>query len=413
VRVEEALGDTRVVVVLGARQVGKSTLVQRIADSRGAMPVLTFDDQATRVAAGQDPTGFVADLPTPVVIDEVQRVPDVLLAIKQGVDDDPRPGQFLLTGSANILTAPTIADALTGRAEYVRLHPFSQGELRGHLESFIPTLFDGSFPQRSNAPVGRKAYAALLTAGGYPEAVRRQAHRRVRFFDSYLDTIMQRDLRSVAALTDSANVRRLLQALASVSASEVNFERLSRSIGLANNTLRSHADLLETLFLIRRLPPWSGNLFSRAIKAPKAYVADTGLLAYLIGADERRVENDPGLGGALFETFAAMELVRQADRHAEPVTLYHYRDRDQREVDIVIERRDGSIIAVEVKAAASVTGSDLRGLRYLRERLGDRFIAGAVLYTGPNTVPFGDRLAAVPLSGLWTPATSARPNRSR
>lgn len=401
-RVEEALGDTRVVVVLGARQVGKSTLVQKIADERGAMPVLTFDDQATRAAAGQDPTGFVADLPTPIVIDEVQRVPDVLLAIKQRVDDDPRPGQFLLTGSANILTAPKIADALTGRAEYVRLHPFSQGELRGRLESFIPTLFDGSFPQLNSAPIGRKAYAAIVAAGGYPEAVRRQAHRRVRFFDSYLDTIMQRDLRSIAAVADSANVRRLLQALASISASEINFERLSRSLGLANNTLRSHADLLETLFIIRRLPPWSGNLFSRAIKAPKAYIADAGLLTYLVGGDERRIEKDPDIGGSVFETFAAMELIRQADWEDDPVNLYHYRDRDQREVDSVIERRDGSVIAVEVKAAASVSGSDLRGLRYLRDKLGERFIGGAVLYTGPNTVPFGDRLAAVPLCGLWT-----------
>jgi uncharacterized protein len=401
VRVDEALADTRVVVVLGARQVGKSTLVQRIAREGAGMPVLTFDDQATRAAAQQDPTGFVADLSVPTVIDEVQRVPDVLLAIKQRVDDDPRPGQFLLTGSANILTAPRIADALTGRAEYLRLHPFSQGERRGQQESFIRLLFDGSFPHLSGESTGRKAYAPIVAAGGYPEAVRRQPHRRVRFFESYLDTIMKRDLRSISALSDSANVRRLLQAVASVSAGELNFEALSRRLGLANNTLRSYADLLETLFLIKRLPPWSGNLFARAIRAPKAYIADTGLLTHLVGGDERRVEKDLNLGGMLFETFAAMELMRQADWQRDPVAVYHYRDRDRREVDVVLERRDGRIVGVEVKAAASVTASDLRGLRYLRDRLGDRFAAGAVIYTGPNTVPFGDRLAAVPLSGLW------------
>jgi uncharacterized protein len=400
-RVLEALDDTRVVVVLGARQVGKSTLVQGIA-RHDRMPVITFDDQAARAAAQQDPTGFVADLRTPVVIDEVQRVPDVLLAVKQRVDEDPTPGQFLLTGSANILTAPRIADALTGRAEYVRLHPFSQGELHGCRESFVSTLFAGAFPQLSGEPAGRRPYAPLIAAGGYPEAVRRRPQRRVRFFDSYLDTIMQRDLRSIAALADSANARRLLQALASVSANEVNFESLSRSLGLANNTLRSYADLLETLFLITRLQAWSGNLFSRAIRAPKAYIADAGLLTYLLGADERRLENDLDLGGSLFESFAAMELVRQADALDDPVTLYHYRDRDRREVDVIIERRDGSILGVEVKAAASVGRSDLRGLRYLRDRIGDRFVAGVVLYTGPNTVPFGDRLAAVPLSGLWS-----------
>lgn len=195
---------------------------------------------------------------------------------------------------------------------------------------------------------------------------------------------------------------RLLQAVAAVSAAELNFEQLSRSLGLANNTLRSYADLLETLFLIKRLPPWSGNLFSRAIKAPKAYIADPGLLTYLIGGDERRIEKDLNLGGPLFETFVAMELVRQADWQEDPVVLYHYRDRDRREVDVIIERRDGSIVGIEVKAAASVTDSDLRGLRYLRDNLGHRFIAGAVIYTGPNTVPFGDRLVAIPLSGLWT-----------
>lgn len=402
VRVEEALDDTRVVVVLGARQVGKSTLVQSVAGGRDGMAVLTFDDQATRRAAQADPTGFVADLETPVVIDEVQRAPDALLAIKQRVDEDPRPGQFLLTGSANILTAPRIADALTGRAEYVRLHPFSQGELRRQRETLLPTLFDGAFPQLNGEPSGRKTYAPILAAGGYPEAVRRQARRRVRFFESYLDTIMQRDLRSIATLADGANARRLLHALAAISASEINFEALSRDLGLANNTLRSYADLLETLFLITRLPPWSGNLFARAIKAPKSYISDSGLLTHLLGADERRIQHDLDLGGAFFETFAAMELVRQADWQDDPLTVYHYRDRDRREVDLVIERRDGTIIGIEVTAAASVNAADLRGLRYLRDRLGERFVAGALLYTGPNTIPYGERLAAVPLAALWT-----------
>jgi uncharacterized protein len=373
-----------VVVVLGARQVGKSTLVEQIARERGDLTLRTFDDQATRTTAEQDPTGFVADLSTPAAIDEVQRVPDVLLAIKQRVDRDPAPGQFLLTGSANILTAPKIADALTGRAEYVRLHPFTQGELRGRRESFIPTLFAATFPQLSGQPIGRTAYAPIIAAGGYPEAVRRTPGRRVRFFGSYLATIMERDLRSIAALADGANARRLLQAIAAVSASELNFQALSRDLGLANNTLRSYADLLETLFLIKRIPPWSGNLFARAIKAPKAYIADPSLLTYLAGANGRRIETDLPLDGSLFETFAATELRRQADTEDDPVQLYHYRDRDQREVDLIIEHRDGSIIAIEVKAAASINTRDTRGLNYLRDKLGPRFIARALLYTSPE-----------------------------
>lgn len=400
-RVDAALGDTRVVVLLGARQVGKSTLVDQIARERGNFVLRTFDDQATREAAQQDPTGFIAGLATPAAIDQVQRVPDVLLAIKQRVDRDRAAGQFLLTGSANILTAPRIADALTGRAEYVRLHPFTQGELRGTRETFIATLFAGQFPQLSDRPIGRGAYAPIIAAGGYPEAIQRTPGRRVRFFESYLATIMERDLRSIAALSDGANARRLLQAIATVSASELNFQGLSRDLGLANNTLRSYADLLETLFLIKRIVPWSGNLFTRAIKAPKAYVADPGLLAYLVGANEQRIATDLPLGGSLFETFAASELLRQADAEDDPVQLHHYRDRDQREVDLIIERRDGSVIAIEVKAAASINARDTRGLSYLRDKLGTRFIAGALLYTGPNTLPAGDRIAAIPLSGLW------------
>jgi predicted AAA+ superfamily ATPase len=401
-RVEDALADTRVVVVLGARQVGKSTLVGQIVAARGSATIRTFDDQATRETAAADPTGFVAGLGTPVAIDEVQRVPDVLLAIKQRVDHDLAPGQFLLTGSANILTAPRIADALTGRAEYVRLHPFTQGEIRGRRETFISTLFAGAFPRLAEQRVGRSAYAPIITGGGYPEALQRAGGRRVRFFGSYLTTIMERDLRSIAALSDGANVQRLLAAIAAVSASELNFQALSRDLGLANNTLRSYADLLETLFLIKRIPPWSGNLFTRAIKSPKAYVADPGLLSYLIRADETRVEHDLQLGGMLFETFAATELLRQADAQDDPVQLYHYRDRDQREVDLIIERRDGTIIAIEIKAAASINPRDSRGLRYLRDNLGDRFVAGAILYTGASTIPLGDRLAAVPLTGLWS-----------
>jgi predicted AAA+ superfamily ATPase len=398
----EALGDTRVVVVLGARQVGKSTLVAQIAaHDRPGAAVLTLDDHATRQAALDDPTGFVADLATPVVLDEAQRVPDLLLAIKQRVDEDQRPGQFLLTGSANILTAPRIADALTGRAEYYRLWPFTQGELRGVRESFIEGLFAGVFPRVTDAPVGRRPLAPILVTGGYPTAQSRTGRRRARFFESYLDTIFQRDLSSLARVHEQANVRRLLDALASVSGSPINYQGLSRDLGIAVSTLRPHVDLLETLFLIRRLPPWHNNLLSRVVKAPKVHLTDSGLLAHLIGADETKLARDGRVTGMLFETFAVTEILRQAEWQPESVRLYHHRDRDGREVDLILERRDGTVVGVEAKAAASVGPADLRGLRQVRDALGDRFKAGVLLYMGANTLPFGDRLAAVPLSGLW------------
>jgi uncharacterized protein len=397
----EALDDTRVVVVLGARQVGKSTLVQAVATRDRRATVLTLDDQATRDAATADPTGFVAGLSTPVVVDEVQRAPDLLLAIKARVDRDPAPGQFLLTGSANILTAPRIADALTGRAEYLRLAPFSQGELRGTRESFVPLLFDGRWPQVSGAGVGRVAYAEMVARGGYPAVVDRTDARRARFFDSYVDTIVQRDLSTIARVHDQANVRRLLSAIASTSASLLNFDSLGRDLALPANTLRSHAALLDTLFLTTRLEAWSANLLSRVVKTPKVYITDSGLLCHLVGADAARFADDGSIAGPAFETFVAMELRRQIAWQDNAPRLFHYRDRDGREVDLVLERRDGSVAAVEVKAAASASSRDFRGLRYLRDKLGPRFKAGVLLYTGEHTVPFEDRLAAVPVSGLW------------
>lgn len=397
----EALDDTRVVVVLGARQVGKSTLVQQIATSDRPAQLLTLDDQATRQAAIDDPTGFVAGLAPPVVIDEVQRAPELLPAIKMRVDQHQDPGQFLLTGSANVLTAPRIADALTGRAEYLRLTPFSQGELIGAPETFVAALFQGRWPQITSNDVGRAAFADRIVTGGYPAVLRRSAARRERFFSSYIDTIIERDLTTIAQVQDSANVRSLLSALASTSSSLLNVDGLARDLALASNTVRTHAALLQTLFLIQRAPAWSSNLLSRVVKAPKTYVADTGLLCHLIAADEQRLAEDSTVAGLVFETFVATEIARQIAWQGNAPRQYHYRDRDGREVDIILERRDGAVVAIEVKSAASASSSDFRGLRHLRDRLGDRFKAGVLLYTGPSTVPFGDRLAAVPLGGLW------------
>ena len=411
-RVLDALADTRVVAVLGARQVGKSTLVETIAKDEHPAAILTLDDQATRAAAVGDPTGFVAGLEPPVVIDEVQRAPDVLLAIKAQVDRDPTPGQFLLTGSANLLTAPAIADALTGRIEYLHLFPFTQGELRSVPDTFLDVMFAGDWPRVAGAPIGRGAYADVVAAGGYPAAVSRSESRRARFFESYVEALMQRDLSSIARVQDQANVRRLLTGVASTSASLLNFDSLSRDLGIAANTLRAHAALLETLFLITTLGAWSHNLLSRVVKTPKAYVSDSGLLCFLIGADAQRLAEDGTVAGAVFETFVAMELLRQSAWQENRPRLFHYRDRDGREVDLVLERRDGSVIGVEVKTAASVDGRDFRGLRYLRDKLGERFKAGVVIYTGETTVPFEDRLAAVPLSGLWAPGASIYAPRS-
>ena len=395
--------DTRVVVILGARQVGKSTLLEQVAATEKAdRRILTFDDQAIRAAATADPAGFIAGLRTPVALDEVQRVPEVMTEIKLRVDRDQSPGQFTITGSANLLEMKQVRKSLAGRAEYLRLHPFSQGEVNGRQERFVPDLALGHFPEIVDAPVGRPAYADLLAKGGYPEAQLRAPNRRARFFQSYIDGIMDKDLATLGDVADRALVARLLSAIGATSAAELNVERLSRTMGAPATTLRRHVELLETLFLIKRLPAWSNNLLARSIKRPKVHVADTGLLAYLVGADAVRIADDPDLGGMFFETFAAMELDRQISWLEDRPQLFHFRDREQREVDLVMAHRDGSVSAVEVKSAATVYERDFRGLAFLRDKLGQAFKAGALPYTGANTVAFGDRLAAVPISGLWS-----------
>lgn len=400
--VAAALEDTRVIVILGARQVGKSTLISQLERVEGRKrEILTLDNQAVRAAAIADPAGFMAGLDLPVAIDEIQRAPELMTEIKLRVDADESPGQVVLTGSANLLEMRQVKETLAGRAEYIRLFPFSQGELNGQHESFIPRLAAGEFPEVKGAPVGRRHHAQMLATGGFPEAQHRNAPRRARFFESYLDGVMEKDSIALGDISEPAAVTRLLRAVGAISSSELNIDMLSSSTATPASTIRRRVDLLETLFLIKRIPAWGSNLLSRAIKRPKIHVIDTGLLAYLVSADETRIENELDLGGMFYESFVAMELQKQASWQDDRPELFHFRDRDGREVDLVLEFRDGSVIAIEVKSSATVHEHDFRGLNHLREKLGSQFKAGALVYSGADTVKFGDRLAAVPISGLW------------
>ena len=402
--VVEALAEARAVCVLGARQVGKSTLVRAIAHHEHPAQVITLDDESTRRAAREDPTGFVARLSGPTVIDEIQRVPGLLLAIKQRVDNDQTAGQFLLTGSANILTLPTVQDALPGRVEYVSLWPFSQGELIGRRESFIDDVFDGRLPEVVAAEVGRQTYAETLVTGGYPAVRGRGVGGRRRFFDSYVATILGRDLNDVANLRNVEEIERLLRLLASRSAGLARWADIANDLGTSDKTVKAHTKVLEDLFLVRLFPPWATNLGNRVVKTPKVYITDPGLLAHLISADIKHIRDDGTVAGLLLETFVADEVLRQISWAQRPVRVYHYRDQRKREVDLVLERYSGQVAAIEVKAAATVSTSDFAHLVFLRKRLADRFQAGVVLYTGARTLSFGDRLWAMPVSGLWAPA---------
>jgi predicted AAA+ superfamily ATPase len=406
--IEEAIADTRVVLLLGARQVGKSTLVTEVATGIGATGPITLDDATTRAAADADPSGFVASLPRPVVLDEVQRPEALLLAIKEAVDRDTSPGQFLLTGSANILTAPRIHEALTGRTEIVRLWPFSQSEIERSEANLVDRLFEGRSPSITGATVGREAFIERAVRGGYPEAYGRDQRRRKRWFESYIESVITRDIRDLAEIRRSDEIPRLLRMIAAQAANLFKAETMSNDLGISTKTVQSYTELLETVFLVRRIRAWRPNIGTREVTTPKVYVVDSGLLAYLLGADPRRAGRDDQVTGKLFENFVAMEIARLVDWAETSATQYHYRDRSTGdEIDIVLESRSAQLVCIECKAAATVRPIDYRAMSKLRDERGEQFVAGVVMYTGAETRPLTEKIWAVPVGALWAAQDAA------
>ena len=402
-----ALGDRRVVLVLGARQVGKSTLCASIAAEDHPAATFTLDDRATREAASDDPTGFVAGLPERVVIDEIQRAPDLVLAIKEAVDRDPTPGRFLLTGSANLLTNQRVRDSLAGRAETIRLWPLSQAEIHGDDGNVVDMLLAGRVPHISGATIGRDAFVEAVAAGGYPEVRDRQPNRRTAWFRDYVDAIVERDIRDIASAQKAHEIPGLLRLLASQAANLLDYRKLARDVDIEDKTVKAYVKLLEDVFLVRIVRAWRPGLSKREIHAPKPYIVDSALMAYLLGANEERIAGDDQVTGKILENFCGMELLKHLELCDDRPELFHYRDgRD--EIDVVIEDRSGSLACVEVKAAATVKPHDYRAMGKLRDARTERFKAGVVLYTGAQTVPLGDRLWAVPISALWLSLPSSR-----
>ncbi|MGL4176182.1 MAG: ATP-binding protein [Dermatophilaceae bacterium] len=394
-----ALADTPVVVVAGPRQAGKSTLAARVVgEAQGAW--LTLDDAAVLDAARADPTGFVRGRRGLVGIDEAQRVPELLLAIKAEVDADRRPGRFLLTGSTRLLGAPRLADSLAGRMEALTLWPFTQAELGG--ESREPTLIDSAFgdaladlrpPAVSRAEVLERA-----GAGGFLPALDRTGRRRTAWFDSYVAGVVDREVRALTDATYLHELPRLLRICAARTSGELNTTDLARDLGLSRSTTDSYLAHLEAVFLIQTVTAWSTNLTTRVVRRPKLTITDTGLAARLLGG---RLGNDAELAGRLVETFVAGELRAQAEWSQVRPDLFHYRDRDGVEVDLVLESGDGRVVGVEVNSGATVRADDLRGLRLLESRLGADLAAGIVLCTAPEPRHLGGRLWILPISALW------------
>lgn len=396
----------RVVLIAGPRQSGKTTLALEIVRQRGG-EFATLDDEATLRAALDDPVAFV-ERERLLAIDEFQRAGEPLLrAVKRNVDRDPRKGRFLLTGSSRFLSIPTLSESLAGRAILVDLWPLSQGELRRCRDALGERLFgsDTRLRQLGVQRLSRTEYLDAACRGGFPEIHSASDYVRRTWFASYLRTIVQRDAVEISRIRRAGDLPRVLRALAARTAQVLNISDVARDLELPRTTLEDYAFLLENIYAWYRVPAWARNLTQRAVRHPKAFISDVGLAAHLRGATSASlaVPGEPAVG-PLVETFVAGELLRQRTWSSIDYDLYHFRDARGAEVDFILESADGRVVGVEVKASATFDHRSLKTLALLRDRLGDRFANGVVLYLGTEVLPFGDRLTALPLSALWAPA---------
>lgn len=397
-----AVADRPVVLLHGARQTGKTTLVKDLAQKQHPARYVTLDDAAVFSAAQTDPFGFLSAFEGPVILDEVQRAPELFLAIKRLVDDHRTPGRFLLTGSAHALLLPKLSESLAGRMEMFTLWPFSQGELGGVRDGFIDAVFAAKHSQPPEPHPIRWDLCSSMVRGGFPEAAQIDSEERRRaWFGSFVTAILQRDIRELAHIDGLSVMPRLLALIASRPMGLLNFADLSRSSGLSQSTVKRYVALLEATFLVQAIPAWFANFGKRLTKSPKIAVTDTGLAAHLLGLNYQRLFEDRNLFGPLLEGFVAMELKKQCSWSRVKPGLFHFRSHDGNEVDFILEEPGGRIVGVEVKASTAVTNADFKGLRYLADRIPKRFHRGIVLYTGAEMLSFGPKLHAVPLSALW------------
>ncbi len=362
---------------------------------------MSFDDDVQRSAAQFDPVGYVADLPEQVILDEVQRVPELFTSLKAAVDERRKPGRFILTGSAHVLMVPRLADSLAGRMATLRLHPLSRAEIAGNPANFLNALFGRGFRIGVFGSRQGRVLAEHITAGGYPAALSRATvRRRTAWYRDYIDTLVQRDVLDLTRISRLDAMPRLLEMAAGQTARLINVSDMASSFQISRPTIREYLTLLSRIFLLEELPPWHSNRLRRLIKTPKLHLGDTGLACALLGVDAGSLWQDRALFGQLLETFILQELRRQAGWQEDDISFSHFRDKDKNEVDIVLES-GGKLAGIEVKAGSTVTSSDFNGLQKLQRAAEKRFTSGVVLYDGDSVVPFGKDLYAVPISCLW------------
>jgi uncharacterized protein len=395
-----SLGDTRVVLVVGPRQAGKTTLVRQFVDND--RPYVTLDDVGTLAAARSDPTGFIRAL-RGAVIDEIQRAPELLLAIKESVDHDPLPGRFLLTGSANVMALPTIGDSLVGRVENIALLPLSQSELRATPGTLIDRLFAGEAVMLEGPTAVGAELADIVVGGGYPEALsRKTVERRTNWYEEYLALLLDRDVRDIASIEQLDKLPVLVRLLAEQAGQLTNLANIASALQVSRLTVSRYIEVLERLFLVRTLPPWYSNRTSRLIKTPKIHFLDSGLLAARLNLDTNSLQAAPQRFGPLLESFAASELIKLVGWSKTRATLSHFRTKEQDEVDFVLEDKQGRIVGIEIKSTATLRRGDFSGLRKLELAAGDRFVRGLVLHDHDRITPVSEKLQGAPISLLWT-----------
>ena len=403
-RLAESMADTPVALLSGPRQAGKSTLARALAQAHN-MPYLTLDDDAVRLSAQEDALGFLRHVDA-AVIDEVQRAPSLLLAIKKSVDEDRRPGRFLLTGSANLMALPTVADSLAGRMETLTLLPLSQAEIAAGPgrapANWLDAAFAGDFLQPQPQGQAEMDLIDRVLRGGYPELLSRATERRrVTWAQQYIQALMLRDVRDVAQIDKLDQLPRLLRALAQTAGQMCNYSQLGAQLGLDGKTVARYTAVFEHMYLLTRIEVWAGNRLKRMMKTPKLQFLDSGLLAALMGLGRAEVLRDRTRFGHLLESFVFAELLKSSHSADGAYHLMYYRDAAQHEVDVVIENAAGDLLGIEIKATASVREADLRGLKTLAAASGAAFKRGVVLYDGEHTLPLGHDLWALPISSLW------------
>lgn len=396
---EDALQDTPVVLLHGPRQSGKTTLAKEIGGSK--YHYITFDDDTELAAARHDPRGYIEDLPDFCILDEVQRVPELFPSIKMVVDKNRLPGRFLLTGSANILALPRLSESLAGRMEIIHLRPLSQIEIEGNKCHFLYDAFNSNIKADFNSRLGDQLFDRVIS-GGFPEPFQRTNAKRQRaWYSSYLSVLIQKDITEFANIHYSEEIPLLLSRVANNTASLVNMSEINQGLSFDAKTAKSYVNLLKHLFLVDTLQPWFSNRNKRLVKTPKIHIPDTGLLCALLKTTKAQLLADKTSMGPILESFIYSELRKQADWFDPELQFFHYRDKDQYEVDIIVQNSDGNLLGFEIKLAASVSEKDFKGLKRFQTQCPDKLLGGFVFYDGERTLSFGDNLKAVPIQALW------------